>query len=71
MNERQTNNPSPDEDHSHKSRVDQGQATAEYALVILAAALIAVALMTWATGGGGISNLFEAVLNRVIGLVGG
>ncbi len=48
-----------------------GQATAEYALVILAAALIAVALMTWATGGGGITTLFQAVLNRVIGLVGG
>ncbi len=50
---------------------DTGQATAEYALVILAAALIAVALMTWATGGGGITTLFQAVLDRVIGLVGG
>ncbi|NNL28759.1 MAG: DUF4244 domain-containing protein [Acidimicrobiia bacterium] len=50
---------------------DAGQATAEYALVILAAALIAVALMTWATGGGGITTLFQAVLDRVIGLVGG
>ena len=56
---------------THQQQVgDKGQATAEYALVILAAALIAVALMTWATGGGGITNLFSAVLNRVIGLVG-
>jgi len=62
-------------DHSERTipteATEAGQATAEYALVILAAALIAVALMTWATGGGGITTLFQAVLNRVIGLVGG
>ncbi len=54
-----------------RTAAEGGQATAEYALVILAAALIAVALMSWATGGGGITTLFQAVLDRVIGLVGG
>ena len=32
---------------------DSGQATSEYALVMLAAALIALLVIAWATGGGG------------------
>jgi len=31
---------------------DSGQATSEYALVILAAALIALLVVAWASGGG-------------------
>ena len=34
-------------------RGDGGQATAEYALVLLGAALVALLLIAWATAGGG------------------
>ncbi len=48
---------------------DRGQATAEYALVVLGAALVAVLLIAWATAGGGagrIGRLFDAVLDAVL-----
>ena len=48
---------------------DAGQATAEYALVILGAALIAALLVAWATAGGGagrVGRLFDAVLDAVL-----
>lgn len=51
---------------------DRGQTTAEYALVLLGAALIAVLLIAWATGGGGagkvgrlLDRVFDAVTSRV------
>jgi Flp pilus assembly pilin Flp len=48
---------------------DRGQATTEYALVLLAAALVAVLVITWATAGGGaakVGRLFNAVIDSVI-----
>jgi hypothetical protein len=51
------------------SRRDRGQATTEYALVLLAAALVGLLVIGWATGGGGaaaIANLFERVIDSVI-----
>ena len=51
---------------------DDGQATTEYALVLLAAALVALLVVAWATAGGGsakISRLFNKVLDTVIGRV--
>ena len=42
-----------------------GQATAEYALVLLGAAVIAVALITWATGSGRIGDLFDFVFDQI------
>ena len=54
-------------------RGDRGQATAEYALVLLGAALVALLLIAWATAGGGagkIGQLLDAVLNTIIGKVG-
>ncbi len=42
-----------------------GQATAEYALVIVAAAAIAGALIVWATSTGALQALFDAVISRV------
>ncbi len=54
-----------------RSRADQrGQATAEYALVILGAAAIAGLVLAWALGTGKIGRLLDAVLNSVIGQVG-
>lgn len=44
---------------------EAGQATAEYALVIVAAAAIALALILWATNTGVLTDLFNAVAARV------
>ena len=46
---------------------DRGQATAEYALLILAAASIALLVIAWATSTGRIGQLFDAVIDSVIG----
>lgn len=48
----------------------RGQATAEYALVILGAAAVAGLALAWAVGSGKIGRLLDAVLNSVIGQVG-
>jgi hypothetical protein len=51
-------------------RVDAGQATTEYALVLIGAAVIALLVVAWATDGGGagrIGELFENVLSNVLG----
>ena len=56
-----------------RARGDRGQATAEYALVLLGAALVALLLIAWATAGGGagkIGQLLDAVLNTIIGKIG-
>lgn len=47
---------------------DSGQATAEYALVLLGAAVIALLVIAWATDGGGagrIGELFDTVLSGI------
>jgi hypothetical protein len=47
---------------------DRGQATTEYALVLLGAAVIALLVVAWATSGGGagkIGRLFDKVLDAV------
>ena len=50
-------------------RSEHGQTTAEYALVLLGAAGIALLLLGWATQSGAIGTLFDAVLDGVIGKV--
>ena len=52
-----------------RGRDDRGQTTAEYALVLLGAAGIAVLLVGWATKSGAIGALFDAVLDGVVGRV--
>jgi hypothetical protein len=50
-------------------RSDPGQATTEYALVLIGAAVIALLVIAWATEGGGagrIGELFDNVLSNVI-----
>lgn len=47
---------------------DRGQATSEYALVMLAAALVALLVVAWANGGGGagkIGGLFDRIIDSV------
>ena len=49
---------------------DRGQATTEYALVMLGAAVIALLVVGWATSGGGagkIGGLFDRVIDAVAG----
>jgi hypothetical protein len=46
-------------------RRQSGQATTEYALVLLAAAAIALLLIAWATRTGAIGDLFDAVLDSI------
>ncbi|MFN8015812.1 MAG: DUF4244 domain-containing protein [Acidimicrobiia bacterium] len=45
---------------------ENGQSTAEYSLVILGAAAIALLLLSWAGSTGSIGNLFETVISRVV-----
>jgi len=48
-------------------RREEGQTTAEYALVILAAAAIAVVLITWARSSGKLPAFFDNIIDTVIG----
>ena len=48
-------------------RREGGQTTAEYALVILAAAAIAVVLIAWARSSGKLPAFFDQVIDDVIG----
>lgn len=49
---------------------ERGQATTEYALVLLVAAVVAMLAIGWATAGGGagkIGGLFDTLLDGIIG----
>ena len=48
---------------------ERGQATAEYALVLLGAAAVAMLLVSWVTKTNRISNLLDAVFRHITGLV--
>lgn len=53
----------------HGTRTESGQATTEYALVLLAAGIIALLVIAWATDGGGagrIGELFDMVVGNLI-----
>jgi Flp pilus assembly pilin Flp len=47
-------------------RREEGQTTAEYALVILAAAAVAVVLITWAHSSGKLPAFFDNILDSVV-----
>jgi len=52
-----------------RARGEHGQATTEYALILLAAALVGLMVVAWATAGGGaarISRLFNSVIDSVV-----
>ena len=58
--------------HGRSTVRDAGQATTEYALVMLGAAAVALLVVTWATAGGGagrIGRLFDRVIDAVLGRV--
>jgi Flp pilus assembly pilin Flp len=51
----------------HRLHEQAGQTTAEYALVILAAAAIAVVLITWARSSGKLPAFFDNIIDQVAG----
>ncbi len=53
----------------YRCRAENGQTTAEYALVLVGAAAVAVLLLTWATGSGRIAWLFNQMIDRISGMV--
>lgn len=59
----------PTSSSARRGRGDHGQATAEYGLVLLGAAAIALLLVGWATKSGAIGDLFDTVMDSVIGKV--
>jgi hypothetical protein len=48
---------------------DRGQTTAEYALVLVGVAAIALLVLAWATKTGAIGKLFDFVLGHITGQV--
>jgi Flp pilus assembly pilin Flp len=46
---------------------ERGQTTAEYALVILAAAAIALVLLAWARSSGKLPAFFDGIIDRIVG----
>ena len=48
-------------------RREEGQTTAEYALVILAAAAVAVVLIAWAKSSGKLPAFFNDIIDNVTG----
>ena len=48
-------------------RREEGQTTAEYALVILAAAAVAVVLIAWAKSSGKLPAFFDDIIDKVTG----
>lgn len=59
------NNPTPRSLIIHS---EAGQTTAEYGLVLLAAATIAMLVVAWASGTGAIGSFFDEILNRITSL---
>lgn len=61
---------STDARRPHPPRRDgRGQSTAEYALVLLGAATVALVFLAWAGRTDAITNLFDTVIETVIGRV--
>jgi hypothetical protein len=49
-----------------RARSDRGQSTAEYALVLLGAAGVALLLVAWATKTDRVTRLLNSVIDRVL-----
>jgi Flp pilus assembly pilin Flp len=45
---------------------EAGQSTVEYALVLLGAAAVALALVAWVTRSDAVSRLFDSVVSRIL-----
>lgn len=51
-------------------RREAGQSTVEYALVLLGAAAVALALVAWVTRSDAIGRLFDSIIGRVLSQAG-
>jgi Flp pilus assembly pilin Flp len=51
-------------------RREEGQTTAEYALVILAAAAVALVLIAWARSSGKLPAFFDSIIDEITGDIG-
>lgn len=52
---------------------EKGQATTEYALVLLGAAVVALLVVSWATSGGGggkVGRLFDRIIDEITSRIG-
>ncbi|MEY2430890.1 MAG: hypothetical protein QOC92_615 [Acidimicrobiaceae bacterium] len=54
------------ESSSSRARGDRGQATAEYALVLLGAAAVALVFAAWAMKSGKVAALLDAVMDKIL-----
>jgi hypothetical protein len=52
-----------------RARGDGGQATAEYALVLMGAAAVALVLAAWALKSGKVTALLDAVIDKILSKV--
>ena len=50
-----------------RTRDDRGQASAEYALVLLGAALLAIFFAKWLTESGTLPRVFGDILDKILG----
>lgn len=50
-----------------RPREERGQATAEYALVLLGAAAVALLIVAWATKTGKVGKLLDGVVDKLMG----
>ncbi|MEO7803996.1 MAG: DUF4244 domain-containing protein [Actinomycetota bacterium] len=48
-----------------KIKWEVGQTTAEYALVLLAAAAVAVVLINWATNNSTLTGFFDSIIGKI------
>ena len=48
---------------------ERGQTTAEYALVLIAAATIAMLIVAWAGNTGAISDFFDTIIDRITSML--
>jgi hypothetical protein len=53
----------------HRLRSDAGQTVAEYALVLLVAAAIAVAFLIWAKSSGKLDQFFNLIFDKLLNSV--
>ncbi len=56
----------PSDPSRHRKLGQRGQTTAEYALVLLGAAAVALLLVTWATDTDAIGRLLDVVLDSIL-----
>ena len=58
--------PEPTVPTPSRRHAEAGQATAEYALVLLGAATVALLLVAWATETGAVGRLLDTVLESIL-----